>query len=153
MSLDLSGALVVGDAKDQQLAYHLPYSTGFGVGYRVTRWLDLRVEPKVHAWQVYHQGDPQDVGHRIASYKTFTLGLGAYHRWFPFGDRRDWSRGITVLSSVRWWPNVASTLDGDELTYANRSTGRMETIGAANIGIADTPFLLNVSLGYTLRGL
>ncbi len=32
----------VGKYKDQNIAMHLPFSTGFGVGYRFTSFLDLR---------------------------------------------------------------------------------------------------------------
>ena len=57
--LSLSGATMVGDAKDQKLAYHLPYSTGFGIGYRFTSFFDVRVEPKIHSWEVYYDGETQ----------------------------------------------------------------------------------------------
>lgn len=57
-SLDLDGKhkTTVGEIKSQGLALHLPYSTGFGVGYRITRYLDIRLEPKLHRFQVYYDG-------------------------------------------------------------------------------------------------
>src|SRR3954470_13770649 len=48
VSLDFSGNNVSGSIKEQKLAVHMPYTTGFGVGYRFTRWLNVRLEPKWH---------------------------------------------------------------------------------------------------------
>jgi hypothetical protein len=146
-SLDLDGGLVVGWAHDQHLAYHLPYSTGFGIGYRVTSSFDVRLEPKLHAWQVYYDGQPEDAAHRVTSYKTVTLGVGAYYRWQPFSGRHDWSRGLSVTTSLRVWPRVYDTLGSP--TYMNTVTGRNERLSPAEIGFANTPILANVTLGYT----
>lgn len=32
--------------RDEELAYRLPVTTGFGVGYRILPWLDVRGEAK-----------------------------------------------------------------------------------------------------------
>jgi hypothetical protein len=147
--LDMGSATAVGQQRAQHLVYHLPYSTGFGIGYRLTRALDLRVEPKLHEWNVFYDGDPQDGNHQLVSYKTFTLGLGAYYRWCPFATRSDWVAGATITGSIRFWPTVLSTLPGGAFHYSNRFTGEMETLEPASIGIADTPLILNISIGYT----
>jgi hypothetical protein len=63
--LNMSGGTMVGDAKSQQLAYHLPYSTGFGIGYRFTSFFDVRVEPKIHSWEVYYAGETQNKSNLI----------------------------------------------------------------------------------------
>lgn len=144
-SLDFTGSLVVGDAHDQHLAYHLPYSTGFGIGYRVTRSFDVRLEPKLHAFQVYYDGDRAN---RVVDYKTFTLGVGAYYRWLPFGGRSDWARGLAIIASARFWPNIYDTL-GD-FRYMSSVTHQMETLAPARIGIANTPFIANLSVGYVI---
>jgi hypothetical protein len=52
---------------------------------------------------------------------------------------------------VRYWPNVASTLDDDEVAYMNQTTGATETHQAANIGIANTPIIVNLSVGYVFQ--
>jgi hypothetical protein len=147
--LNMSGATMVGDAKDQKLAYHLPYSTGFGIGYRLTSFLDVRVEPKMHSWEVYYDGETQNKTNLIKSYKTYSVGFGAYYRYMPFQKKDNWLQGITTSTSLRWWPNVGSSLTDDKFTYHNKFSNKDETLKASNIGIAGSQFLFNVSIGYT----
>lgn len=148
-SLDIEGSTVTGDAKDQKLAYHLPYSTGFGIGYRISSNLDIRVEPKMHSWKVYYDGEKPVEANFINEYKTYTLGIGAYYRYFPFQKNDNWLKGLTTSTSLRWWPNVRSTLPNDKFTYQNKYTNKEETIKASNIGIAGSQTLFNISVGYT----
>ena len=141
-----------GDFKAQQVVLHLPYSTGFGIGYRITSFFDVRFEPKLHSWEVYYKDSEQTPANKIKAYKTFTLGLGAYYRYFPFrNSRHTVLQGITTATSLRFWPNIGSTLSHDKFTYANAITGNTETQKAANIGMANTPIIFNVSVGYTFR--
>ena len=151
-SLDMAGSTITGNAKTQKLAYHLPFSTGFGIGYRFTSFLDLRIEQKMHSWEVYYDGEVQSKATLIKKYKTYTVGLGAYYRYMPFKNKANWLQGVTTSSSVRWWPNVSSSLTDDKFTYNNKYTNRNETLKAANIGIAGTQFLVNISVGYTFGG-
>ncbi len=68
-----------------------------------------------------------------------------YATWLPWhhvGSRG----GVDVSASLRVWPKVWDSL-GD-YAYDNETTGRMETMHAANIGIANTPVLANISVGY-----
>lgn len=150
--LNMSGNTMVGDAKDQKLAYHLPYSTGFGIGYRFTSFFDIRFEPKMHSWEVYYDGEVQSNATLIKAYRTYTLGLGAYYRYMPFRKKENWLQGITISTSVRWWPNVGSSLTDDKFTYLNKYSNKNETLKASNIGIAGSQFLFNVSIGYTFGG-
>lgn len=136
-----------GDLKDQQLSLHLPYSTGLGVGYRITDALDLRLEPKLHKFEVRYDGGPQ-VGRQVVSYRTITLGLGAYYKWHPFRRSSGPAKGITIAPSFRWWPNAWSSLDADRHTYESAITGQQEIHKAADIGIANTSFIINISMGY-----
>jgi hypothetical protein len=147
--LNMSGGTITGDAKTQKLAYHLPYSTGFGIGYRFTSFLDVRVEPKLHSWEVYYDGEEQNKANLIKSYKTWSVGLGAYYRYMPFMQKDNWLQGITTSTSLRWWPNVDSSLPSDKFTYHNKFTNKDETLKASSIGIAGSQFLFNVSVGYT----
>ena len=151
-SLDMSGSTITGDAKTQKLAYHLPYTTGFGIGYRFTSFFDIRVEPKIHSWEVYYDGETQNKTNLIKSYKTYSVGAGAYYRYMPFHEKNNWLQGITTSTSFRWWPNVGSSLTDDKFTYHNKSTNKDETLKASNIGIAGSQFLFNVSIGYTFGG-
>lgn len=149
--LNLQGSTVVGDASDQGLAFELPFSTGLGLGYRLTNWLDLRGEVKWHRFEVRYDDASVADGDNLFSYDTITVGAGIYGHWRPFRNRRNWTRGLTAATSVRLWPNIHSTLDGDERVYENAVTGRQETHRAANIGIANTPLIVNVSVGYAFQ--
>lgn len=150
--LNISGETMVGDAKEQKLAYHLPYSTGFGIGYRFTSFFDIRFESKMHSWEVYYDGEVQSNATLIKAYRTYTLGLGAYYRYMPFHKKDNWLQGITTSTSVRWWPNVGSSLTDDKFTYHNKFTNKDEILKVSNIGIAGSQFLFNVSIGYTFGG-
>ncbi|MFM2269344.1 MAG: hypothetical protein RL757_2785 [Bacteroidota bacterium] len=144
---------VVGKFKEQNVVLHLPYSTGFGVGYRFNSFLDLRFEPKLHSWEVYQKDVAQTVANKIQSFKTFSLGLGLYYRYFPFKNSSNkFLQGITTSSSIRYWQNVGTTLRNDEFSYFNKTSNKMETLKAPNIGLANTPLIINIAVGYTFGG-
>jgi hypothetical protein len=143
----------VGNYKTQKVALHLPYSTGFGIGYRFSSFFDVRFEPKLHSWEVYNKDDAQNTGTKIKDFKTVTLGVGAYYRYMPFKNSNNKIlQGITTSTSLRYWQNVGSTLRNDEFSYLNKSTGKMETLKAPNIGLANSPIIFNIGIGYTFGG-
>jgi hypothetical protein len=146
ISLNMPG---IGESKDQRLAFRLPHSIGFGAGYRITEALNVRLEPKVHIWDVYYENTPKEAQYRISTYNTYTLGLGAYYNWMPFEKEQNLLRGLTIAPSFRWWPNVFTTLPDNVLRYRNSITEREEVHRAMNIGLAGTTFFVNVSIGYT----
>ncbi len=144
---------VVGEYKNQKLALHLPYSSGFGIGYRLSSFFDIRFEPKLHSWEVYMDGETQNINTRIKGFKTFSLGLGAYYRYMPFkNSERKGLQGITTSTSIRYWQNVGSTLSKDQFSYFNKDSNKIETLKAPNIGIANTPIIFNIAVGYTFGG-
>jgi hypothetical protein len=149
-SLNLANEMLGGDDQDQGLAVHIPYTTGFGLGYQFTEWLNLRVEPKWHEYELYYEGDQQNENNLIASYTTFTLGLGAYANIRPFKNKDNFLKGLMIAPSVRWWPRVSSTLEDNQLTYLNRNTEQMVTHEARQIGMANTAFFVNLSVGYSI---
>jgi hypothetical protein len=141
---------VVGDFKTQGVQLYLPYSTGFGIGYRFTQFLDVRFEPKLHSWEVYNKGEVQTETTKIKDFKTITMGMGIYYRYFPFKNSGNtFLQGITTATSLRYWQNVGSNLSNDEFTYTSKTTGKKETLKAPNIGIANTPIIFNIAIGYT----
>ncbi len=142
----------VGQFREQRLALHLPYSTGLGVGYRFSSYFDVRLEPKLHQWEVYRADQPATAANRLASFRTVTLGVGAYYRWFPFRRGSRLLQGVTTSTSVRWWQNVGSTQPDNQFSYANAQTGQQETLRVPSIGLANTPLLINVAVGYTFGG-
>jgi hypothetical protein len=148
ISLEYQGNMITGAMKEQHLVARVPYSTGFGVGYRFTSWLNLRVEPKWHRFEIYYEGESQTLANRITAYNTFTLGLGLYGKWHPFKKQDNFLRGIMIAPSVRWWPNVSSTLSNDSYSYFNKITGQTEVHKVMNVGASNTPWLVNVSIGY-----
>jgi len=140
--------MITAGMKAQHLVAHVHYSTGFGVGYRFTSWLNLRVEPKWHRFEIYYEGESQTLSNRVVAYNTFTLGLGLYGKWHPFKTKNNFLRWIMIAPSVRWWPNVASTLNDDGYTYFNKITDQTEVHQAMNVGVGNTPWLVNISIGY-----
>lgn len=144
---------VVGDFKRQNIVLHIPYSTGFGVGYRITQFFDIRFEPKLHSWEVYYKDDMQNDANKIKDFKTFTLGFGLYYRYMPFktGENK-FLQDITTSTSLRYWENVGTTLSKDEFSYLNKTTNKTETLKAPNIGFVNTPVIFNVAIGYTFGG-
>ncbi len=149
--LKLEGKYIVGEAKTQGLAYTLPFTTGVGVGYRVLDWLDVRAEAKWHKFEVHYDDSRNIEGGELFSYTTITLGAGVYGHWRPFGSRKDWLRGFNLSTSLRYWPNVATSLDSDKREYDNDFIGQRVTHNAANIGIANTPIIVNMSVGYAFK--
>lgn len=151
LEIESSAGTTIGEAKEQSVAYHLPYSTGFGVGYRLNKYFDIRFEAKLHKFEVYYDGtDREESINQITDYRTATLGAGAYFRWKPFEKQNNFLKGIFTSTSVRYWPNVWSSLDNNEYSYFNTVTNQNETLKASNIGIANTPFLFNVAFGYSI---
>lgn len=151
VSLDFSGPTVTGAVKEQHLAVHIPYSTGFGIGYRFTEWFNLRLEPKWHQFEIYYDGETQNVGNRIGKYNTFSLGIGAYANWQPFKNKDNALKGIMIAPSIRFWPKLASNLDGDSFAYQNKMTGKQEVHKAMEIGMNNTPLIVNISIGYSFK--
>ena len=139
--------LTTKEAKRQRLQFNIKHSLGIGFGYRITKNFNIRIEPKLHIWDMYY--DDQFKSNKITTYNTFTLGLGAYYKWQPFEKQENLLKGLTVVPSFRWWPNVSTTLKDNKYVYANEKTKNIETINANNIGISNTPFFANISIGYT----
>ena len=149
--LNLEGDAVVGDAKDQGLAFRLPFTTGASVGYRFLEWLDVRLEGKVHRFEVRDEATNRD----LFAYETVTLGLGTYAQYRPFYhfgvEAADWLQGFVIITSLRYWPKIWTSLDDDEQIFDSPTLGETVRHRAAEIGIANTPFIFNVSVGYLLR--
>ncbi len=137
-------------AQDQQLNEKLTTTLGIGIGYRITPAFDIRFEPKLHFYEVNYNGQTEAGNSRLTTYKTVTLGAGAYYRYYPFRRQTNGLAGILIMPSVRYWPNVWSSLDNNKLTYVNKATNRTETYKTATQGFPGTGGLLaNVTIGYT----
>ena len=149
IGLQADGKLL-GDAyTSQHLDFKIAHSLGAGVGYRITEAFNVRFEPKVHFYETYYEGDAHVKSNSLVNFRTYTLGLGAYYRWMPFAGARGALKGITIAPSVRYWYKAGSTLHDGKYAYFNERTHKNEVMKAPNIGISNTPFVLNVSVGYS----
>ncbi|MCF0072975.1 hypothetical protein LZD49_21020 [Dyadobacter sp. CY261] len=136
-------------AQRQHLAEKLKQTLGVGIGYRITPEFDIRFEPKIHFYELNYDGKAEETK-PLTTYKTVTLGAGAYYRYYPFRRQENALAGILIMPSVRYWPNVWTSLDDDKFTYFNKVTDRAETYKAAPQGFTATKGLFaNVTLAYT----
>jgi hypothetical protein len=153
-SLDLDSDLVTDEMRARGTELHIPVSTGFGVGPSLwiegaRSFVDLRLEGKMHRFEESVVEADRRTG--VATYTTWTLGGGAYWTFVPFARRTDALRGLNASFSVRVWPKVATSLDDGKVRYAHPTSGAMEEHDAANIGIANTPLVINLSVGYVFQ--
>lgn len=149
VSLDFSGSTVTSELKNQGVSVHIPWTTGFGIGYRLKEWVNVRVEPKWHRFEFYYDGEPQNSTTEITSYNTFSLGVGVYGHYQPFKKQNSILKGIMIAPSIRFWPTVSSTLKDNKYSYANKITNSTAEIETLNPGIGFTPVVFNVSIGYS----
>ncbi|GAB4426955.1 MAG: hypothetical protein OHK0039_45140 [Bacteroidia bacterium] len=103
VALKFEGNLLTAGQQDQQLGIVIPWTTGFGVGYRFTRFFDVRLEPKLHRYELYY-ADQQLAGTPLLRYTTATLGVGMYYRYYPFYKKDNPLQGIVIVPSARFGP-------------------------------------------------
>jgi len=151
LDLRFEGNTLPAALQEQDVVVHMPWTTGFGIGYRFTDWINLRIEPKWHRFEFYYQNAQETASNEIVSYNTFTLGLGLYGCWLPFRHKAGFLRGIMVSPSVRYWPTIHSTLPGDNYTYFNQSTQSIQQIKTYGPGIKLSPWVVNISVGYSFE--
>lgn len=149
VSLDFSGASTTEELDRQGLAVHMPWTTGFGVGYRLTDWVNVRLEPKWHRFEFYYDDEIQNSANQITAYNTFSFGAGIYGNYQPFKNSSSFLKGILIAPSLRFWPTVSSNLEGESYRYSNRNTEVLESIDVLDPGVGFTPFIFNVSIGYS----
>jgi hypothetical protein len=147
--LDLAGNTITSDMKRQNISIHIPYTTGIGIGgsYGITKAnliIDARLEAKFHRYEVVYGSDHDSVTNKIAEYNTFTLGGGLYITYLPFAKTNNLAKGLNISMSFRYWPKISTSLKENEINYFNKYTNQDEIHQAANIGMANTPFIFNV---------
>jgi hypothetical protein len=149
VSLNMDNAILDETNQLQKLDVHIPWTTGFGIGYRFNDWLNVRMEPKWHRFELYYTGEAQTAANQITTYTTFSLGAGLYGNFQPFKKQDNFLRGIMIAPSVRWWPRVSSSLSENEFSYFNERLDQVRTHEALQVGINNTPLIVNVSIGYS----
>jgi hypothetical protein len=125
------GVALSSTEKSQGLQMEVPWTTGFGVGYRLTDSLHVSVEFKAHGFKVT---DPESA--TTITYTTFSIGPGVFY------DLYIW-KGLFIQPALRWWPTVASTLPGGSYTF-HESGGITKVHDAHDWGVFP-----NASLGWT----
>ena len=131
--LDLNqvgGFALTSAERDAGAQIRVPWTTGFGVGFRITQNLHALVELKAHHYEV----TGQDSSVKIA-YTTFSIGPGLFYT-IPI------YRGLFLQPNVRYWPNVGSTLSGNEVAI-RQPDGTIYEHHTHDFGL-----FANVNLGY-----
>jgi len=114
LDLNQAGGFALTSAeRDAGLRVLVPWTTGFGVGYRITENLHALVELKAHRYDVRTSADE-------ARYTTFSVGPSVFYTFYLY-------EGLFLQPNVRFWPNVGSTLhdgrallrNGDGSTYVH----------------------------------
>jgi len=127
----LGGSALSSAERHDETRVRVPWTTGFGVGYRITENLHLLVEFKAHHYEVR-----ASEGASVVSYTTFSIGPGVFYSIYL-------SKHVFLQPNLRFWPNVASTLAGGSATLT-RCDGTSYTHEAHDFG-----FFGNVNLGYS----
>jgi hypothetical protein len=122
------------DERSAGISLFSPWTTGFGVGVQITPYLHALVEVKAHRYEVTGAD-----AHETLRYTTFSIGPGVFYDLYLY-------KGLFVQPSVRFWPNVASTLD-DHATV-HRADGTPYQHESHALG-----FFANASLGWTFGGI
>lgn len=127
---DLGGFSMTSTERAQDLRIVVPYTTGFGVGVTVLDELWLGVEFKTHRYEVNAPSGP------VTSYQTYSVGPVIGYKLFVY-------KGLFANAYARYWPNVASTLDNNEVALRGAN-------GTVEHAAHDFNVFANVSIGYAL---
>jgi hypothetical protein len=132
LDLNQAGGFDLSSAeRDAGVEIRVPWTTGFGVGYRLTGNLHVLIELKAHHYAL----TGRDPTVRL-DYTTFSVGPGVFYTIHLY-------RGLFLEPNVRYWPNVGSTLKGDQVAI-RQPDGSIYEHHAHDFGL-----FANVNLGYT----
>jgi hypothetical protein len=99
--LDLNqagGFALTGEERDAGARVRVPWTTGFGVGVRLTENLHVLLELKAHRYNVSGRDRNAEV-----TYTTYSIGPGVFYTFYLY-------KGLFLQPNLRFWPNVASSL-------------------------------------------
>jgi hypothetical protein len=125
---DAGGLALSSEEQQQGVHVYVPYTTGFGVGTTVLDELWLGVEFKTHRYEV---SAPEGGS---TAYQTYSIGPVLGYKFFVW-------RGLHVNAYLRYWPNVATSLDGGKVALQKGAS--TVTHEAHDLGV-----FANVSVGY-----
>ena len=127
----LGGFALSSAERRDETRLRVPWTTGFGLGYRLTENLHLLLELKAHRYEVRANEGASEV-----KYTTFSIGPGAFYSIYL-------SKHLFLEPNLRFWPNLGSTLD-DNRVMLQRCDGTSYEHQAHDFG-----FFGNVNLGYS----
>ena len=128
---NLGGFGLTQTERDQNLHVHVPFTTGFGVGFTLVNELWLGAEFKAHGYAVNAPG-----GH-VSHYQTYSIGPVLGYKQYIW-------KGLYADAYSRYWPNVATSLHGGTIAL-DGSQGTVEHKAH------DFGKFSNLSLGYMFR--
>jgi hypothetical protein len=131
MSLDIEkdGVGMTRAEKEDITSIHIPWSTGFGLGYRATRNLNVFWEVKMH------QFEPTRNNGESFAYKTIEMGPAVSYRIFADRQKRFFAEPV-----VRYWFTTAVTgnedFEGNSIKLSQNYQHKAHQFGLfANISI------------------
>jgi hypothetical protein len=125
---NVPGLTMTSTERSENLHIFMPYTTGFGVGLTIIDELWFGFEFKTHRYEVNAPGGP------VAGYQTFSIGPVVGYKLFIV-------RGLYLNAYFRYWPNVASSLENNQIAL----TG---TNGTVIHSAHDFNIFGNFALGY-----
>ena len=117
--------------RDEDLHIRVPFTTGFGIGVTLVDELWLGAEFKAHGYDVNAPGG------RTSSYQTYSIGPVLGYKYYIW-------KGLYADAYGRYWPNVATSLDGGKVTLEGNN-------GTVQHTAHDFGLFANVSVGYMFR--
>jgi hypothetical protein len=132
--LDLNqvpGLALTSAERDAGARVYVPWTTGFGVGVRITENFHALVEFKAHRYEVTGRDRNAEV-----DYTTFSIGPSVFYSFYLY-------KGLFVQPNIRFWPNVASTLSGNHASI-RQPDGTTYDHKAHDFGL-----FANVNLGWS----
>jgi hypothetical protein len=117
--------------RDENLHIRVPFTTGFGVGVTLVEELWLGAEFKAHGYDVNAPGG------RTSSYRTYSIGPVLGYKYYIW-------KGLYADAYGRYWPNVATSLDGGKIALDGNN-------GTVEHTAHDFGLFANVSVGYMFR--
>jgi hypothetical protein len=117
--------------KSHSLHIDVPYTTGAGVGFKLVDQLWLGAEVKAHRFDVNAPGGP------VSSYETYSVGP-------VLGYKLDIFKGLYANAYLRYWPNVATSLNGGQIALQG-------TNGTVIHRAHDWNVFANLAIGYAFH--
>ena len=139
IGLEIPDFIKSDEQEDLNAEIEIPWTTGPGVGYRITENLDTRIDFKAHRNEVDLLSGEVEL-----EYTQFTMGPGVYYRFYP------WEKsGFGLEASARYWFDLGNSqdgLDGSDFNFtdSNGNNQSFDTDISSGIGV-------NIALIYTFN--